>query len=113
MKTGKTRTLCVALIGGVIVVAILILGTFWMGQSAKKDTEDAVRSVSLLYLDELAGRREQVVADNLNDNIDVIYMAISLMTEEDLSDIAHLQAYQARMKALFSLEKFAFVDRTD
>ena len=48
-----------AIIGGIIVSVILIFGTMWMGRIAKKDTEDAVRSVSLLYLDELAGRREQ------------------------------------------------------
>lgn len=92
------------------MAAILILGTLWMGQSARRDTEAAVRSVSLLYLDELAGRREQVVEDNLNDNINVIHMAIGQMTDSDLSDLTHLQAYQARMKELFHLEKFAFVD---
>ena len=32
------------------------------------------------------------------------------MTENDLSDITHLQAYQARMKKLYTLEKFAFID---
>ena len=32
------------------------------------------------------------------------------MTEDDLSDIEHLQAYQARMKKLYTLDKFAFVD---
>jgi len=39
----------------------------WMGAHARQDTEEAVRSVSLLYLDELAGRREQVVEDNLQE----------------------------------------------
>ena len=52
--------------GSVIVMLILVLGTVWMGQNARRDTEAAVRSVSLLYLDELAGRREQVVAGNLH-----------------------------------------------
>ena len=42
-----------AIIGGIIVSVILIFGTMWMGRIAKKDTEDAVRSVSLLYLDAL------------------------------------------------------------
>ena len=66
--------------------------------------------MSLLYLDEPAGRREQVVADNLRDKIDVIQTALELMTEDDLSDMAHLQAYPAKMKRLFVLERFAFVD---
>ena len=96
--------------GGIAVLLILVLGTIWMGHSASRDTNEAVRNVSLLYLDELAGRREQVVASNLKENTEKIHVAIELMTEEDLSDIAHLQAYQSRIKRLFDLEKFAFVD---
>ena len=106
----KNNIMVLAVIGAVIIAAILVLGTIWMGRTASKDTEKAVRSVSLLYLDELAGRREQVVEDNLNDYINIINMAIDMMTEEDLSDGDHLQAYQSRMKLLFNLERFAFVD---
>ena len=69
-----------------------------------------IGAVSLLYLDELAGRREQVVEDNLKDNINVIRIAIGMITEEDLSDLEHMRAYQRRVKQLFSLERFAFVD---
>ena len=110
MQARQKRTASIALFGGIIVMLILVIGTVWMGQSARKDTEDAVRSVSLLYLDELAGRRGQVVENNLKDKISVIHTAVALMTDEDLSDKAHLEAYQRRMKQLFSLDKFAFVD---
>ena len=107
----KSRyTVAVALAGCILVMLILVLGTIWMGRSAKRDTEAAVRSVSLLYLDELAGRREQVVAENLQDRVTDMQSALELMTEEDLKDEAHRQAYQVKMKALFGLEKFAFVD---
>ena len=102
-------TMAVTLCGILAIIFILVFGTIWMGRQASRSAEEAVRSVSLLYLDELAGRREQVVADNLHDNVEVIQVAISLMTKEDLSDAEHLQAYQARMKHLFKLEKFAFV----
>ncbi|MBP5749279.1 MAG: hypothetical protein J6X24_00655, partial [Firmicutes bacterium] len=98
------------IIGALIVTVILILGTIFTGQSARRATDQAVRSVSLFYLDELAGRREQVVEDTLQANIKTIQTAIGLMTEEDLSDGVHRQAYQTRMKRLFNLEKFAFVD---
>ena len=91
---------------------ILVFGTIWPGNRARNDTEKAARSVSLLYLDELAGRREQVVADNLQEKITVIGTALELMTEDDLSDLAHLQVYQAKMKRLFVLDKFAFWMRT-
>ncbi len=111
---GKRRGITLAAIaGGIILSAILVLGTMWMGRSAGKDTEGAVHSVSLLYLDELAGRREQVVAANMAGKIDVIMTALDLMTAEDLSDNEHLQAYQARIKRLFHLERFAFVGDND
>ncbi len=111
MKEFKNkRTTLIIIIGSLILAGLMVAGTLWMGQSAKKDTEDAVRSVSLLYLDELAGRREQVVEKNLRDRIDTIAVAIELMNAEDLSDEECLAAYQKREKQLFSLDKFAFVD---
>ena len=110
MNAKKRGTRTVALLGITALLVILVLGTMWMGNAAREDTESAVRSVSLLYLDELAGRREQVVAGNMRDKVDVIDTALDLMTEEDLSDQEHLMAYQAKMKRILKLEKFAFVD---
>ena len=111
MKRIKNKTgLYIAVMGSILIVAILILGTYWSGQKARQDTEKAVTSVSKLYLDELAGRREQVVASLLERNIGNMQTAVSLLTNDDLSDTAHLQAYQQRMKQLYTLEKFAFVD---
>lgn len=100
----------IAILGSLILAIILIIGTMWMGARAHRDTEDAVREVSLLYLDELAGRREQVVEDNLQDKIETIRVAIDLLTDDDLSNKTKLEAYQTRMKQLYHLDKFAFVD---
>ena len=113
MERKKKGITLAAIIGGVALVVILVFGTIWMGSSARNSTELAVRSVSLLYLDELAGRREQVVAANMRDKINIIETALDLMTQEDLSDQSHLQDYQVRIKALFHLERFAFVGADD
>ncbi len=111
MKRIKNKTsLYATVIGSLLIAAILILGTYWSGQKAQQDTERAVTSVSKLYLDELAGRREQVVSSALKRNTGNMQTAVSLLTNEDLSDIEHLQAYQQRMKQLYTLKKFAFVD---
>ena len=110
MLKRKRNTTSIAVIGSIVVILIVVFGTVWMGRSAKKDTEEAVRSVSLLYLDELAGRREQVVENNLQQKINEIRTAVEMMSEEDLSDKAHLEEYQRRMKQLFLLDRFAFVD---
>ena len=110
VNTKNTRT--VAVIGGIAVVLILIFGTFWTGKKASRDTEQAVRNVSLFYLDELAGRREQVVSSTLNDYISDMDVALGLLSKEDLNSTNNLQAYQLRMKQLYGLEKFAFVDES-
>ncbi|MBR4703708.1 MAG: response regulator [Oscillospiraceae bacterium] len=107
---GQNKTVKVAVFGGLIVAVILILTTVWTGSSSKRSTEQAVHSVSNFYLRELAGRREQVVASNLTNSIKNMRDAIDLMDGNDLSDMEHLQAFQARMKKLYTVEKFAFVD---
>lgn len=109
-QNNSKRTTAIIIIGSLILVGLMIFGTILMGQSTKQDTEKSVRTVSLMFLDELAGRRKQVVEKDLEDKINTIHVAIDLMEEEDLSDEDHLAAYQKRMKKLFTLDKFAFVD---
>ena len=110
MRNKKGNITVIAIIGAALVLLIIVLGTLWIGQSAGKDTKKVAQSVSLLYLDELAGRREQVVSDNIQRRIGDMYTALELMTEEDFSDEDHLKQYQAKMKRLFTLQKFAFVN---
>ena len=110
MNRERKRSIPTYILGVLVVLATVIIGTMLTGRQASKDTEEAVRKVSLLYLDELAGRREQVVEHNLEQNKETIRVAVDLMTDEDKSDLAHLQNYQARMKKLYKLDKFAFVD---
>lgn len=112
MKTNRKNLMAVAVTGSIIVALILVIGTVWTGRLAGRDTEQAVRNVSLLYLDELAGRREQVVASTLSDYISDMDVAIGMLTAEDLASVEALQEYQLRMKQLYGLEKFAFVDET-
>ena len=109
-NTHGKSTVFVAVVGSIVTLVLFLLGTVWTVNTATKETNDAVRSVSLLYLDELAGRREQVVASNLQRSIDDVGAAIELMDKEDFASVENLAAYQARMRRLYKLEKFAFVD---
>ena len=106
----RSKNTAIAVVGVALVMVILVLGTFWMGSNASRDSDRAVRTVSMLYLDELAGRREQVVADNISERIGDTKTALELMTDEDLSSKASMEAYQNNMKKLFKLDRFAFVD---
>ena len=109
-KKKSSSIMWIVVTGIILVAAVLLGGTLWMGQSASRDTEQAVRNVSLLYLDELAERRQQVVASALSDYISDMDIALGLMEPDDLSSVKKLRAYQAKMKQLYGLEKFAFVD---
>ncbi|MBE6006822.1 MAG: response regulator [Sarcina sp.] len=97
-------------IGVFLVVLILFVGTIWTGQSAGRATEEAVHSVSMFYLEELAGRREEVVAKALSGNVSNIYTAIGLLEEEYPRTAGDLQVFQGRIKRLYNLDKFALVD---
>ena len=109
-SAGQKEFMKEAVIGCVIVAAILLFGTIITGRNASEDTESAVHTVSLMYLDELAERRAQVVSSTLSAYISNMDAAVGLLTPSDLSSVTNLQAYQARMKQLYGLEKFAFVD---
>ena len=92
MRSEKKGGLIMAAINGSIVIAIiLIVGTILSGRLAGSDTEKAVRNVSLLYLDELAGRREQVVSSALDNYIEDMDVAIGMIEKSDLSSVESLQ----------------------
>lgn len=106
----KGGIMLIAILSVITVIIFTVLGTFWNGRVASNETEKAVRSVSLLYLDEMARRRADVVYSSLNNHLEKMQVAIKLLSEHDLSSVENLKVYQSRMKQLYSLEKFAFID---
>ncbi len=109
-KVSNKKAIQVAIVGSLIVAIVLVAGTILMGRMASRDTESAVRNVSLFYLEELAERRKQVVTAVLDNYLSDMDVAIELMEREDVSSIESLQDYQARMKQLYGIDTFAFVD---
>ena len=109
-KKNKSSLITVVVIGSIIVIAMLIAGTIWIGRNATRDNEAAVKSVSLFYLSELAGRRKQVVESTISGYISDANVAVGLIEKDDLSSEEKLRSFQLKMKQLYGLEKFAFVD---
>ncbi len=111
MKEKKqSNVILIAILGGILVATVLIIGTIAIGHRASNDTQTAVHNVSLLYLDELAQRRQQVVSATISGYISDIGIALGLMEPDDLSSVESLHAYQSRIKQLYRFERFAFVD---
>ncbi|MBR7070690.1 MAG: hypothetical protein IKI29_00765 [Clostridia bacterium] len=65
MEHNRKRTVALITVGSILIATLLVFATMWLGSNEKRDTDKAVRTVSLMYLDELAGRREQVIRNNL------------------------------------------------
>ena len=100
------------IVGSLVVIVLLVLGSVFAGKYAKEDTEKAVHSVSLFYLDELAQRREQVIETALKDFVSNLDIVTGLISPHDLTSVQSLQEYLARMKQLYNVERLAFVDET-
>ena len=109
-EQGNNSTLRMLIMISLIMAMLVVAGTMWMGHNAREANDEAVRAVSVFFLDELAGRREQVVSMNLKNTINDMETAISLLSEEDLEDESHLSEFQAQMKKLYNLEMFAFIN---
>ena len=106
----KNHTLLLVICSAVMMAALLYISNTWTVQSAHDSTEEAVHSVSDFYLQELAGRREQVIASTLNSYVANTYTAVGMLERQDLEDLFHLMMFQSRIEQLYDLEKFAFVD---
>ncbi len=106
----KKQTITTAVVGGVIIALILLLTTIWVSNSARKSTSQAVSKVSDFYLEELAGRRAQVVAEELRRGFGYIENALDIIDETDLESLDTLHNFVGRVKKLCGIDKFALVD---
>ena len=105
MKRNKS-----VIIGGFIIAFLLIVGTSWNVESAQKQTQIVADKVSDFYIEELANRRLAIISDALKQNFQYINNALDSITEDDLSSIQNLRDYLGRIRRLYGLEKFSFVD---
>ena len=93
-------TINIAIIGGLLVALVLIMTTVWTGVSAQRGTNRAVHSVSNFYLRELAGRRGQVVASNLQNNIQNMNHYLQIVKKKD-SLLKTLKQFRGMKEMLF------------
>lgn len=97
--------------GGILVLLLIIVSTVWNVQSAQKQTQDVAESVSDFYVEELANRRVTIISDALKQNFQYMYNAVDSITKDDLKSIDSLRHYLGRIRRLYGVEKFSFVDQ--
>ena len=106
----RKQTIAFAVWGGIVIAAILIITTVWVSVSARNSTSKAVNRVSEFYLEELAGRRVQVVSEELKNHFEYMENALSVLEESDLESQEALRRYLGKMKTLYGVDKFVLVD---
>ncbi len=106
----RRQAVAFAVWGGVIIAAILLITTVWVSNSARKGTDQAVNRVSEFYLEELAGRRAQVVSEELKNHFEYMENALSVLDESDLESQETLRAFLGKVKKLYRVDKFVLVD---
>ena len=106
----RQRTVASAIWGGAVVAVILLITTIWTSTAARTSTNQAVAQVSEFYLEELAGRRAQVVSEELNNHFNYIDNALAVLDGTDLESQDTLRRFLGRVKQLYGVNKFALVD---
>ena len=80
----KKQTFAYALWGGMLIAWILIFTTVWVSGGARTGTSQAVKKVSEFYLEELAGRRAQVVSEELKNKFSYMENALDILDASNL-----------------------------
>ncbi len=96
--------------GAIIIVLLIAISTLWNVHSAQKQTQLVAESVSDFYVEEIANRRITIISDTLKQNFQYMHNALETITKEDLSSVNSLRHYLGRIRKLYGVEKFSFVD---
>ncbi|NBH70917.1 response regulator [Clostridiaceae bacterium] len=106
----KKQEVALAILGGAVIAAILLVTTIWVLTSARAGTKQAVKRVSEFYLEELAGRRAQVVSEELKTKVTYMENALATLEPGDLKNQETLRRYLGKIKKLYGVDRFVLVD---
>lgn len=106
----EKSTIPIAVVGGAIIAVLLIFSTLWINKSNLNSISLAVHSAGEIYLREMTDRREQVLNTRINSRINNLRASLRALTPNDLKNLDSLKIFLDRMKILYSVDLFAFVD---
>ena len=99
-----------AVIGGLLVMAIVIGTTLWASKETAAETDEAVAAVSHFYLQAMADRRARIITNLINNNFEHMEKLLPIIAEENIDSQETLRAVIGKIKTLLSLKRFALVD---
>lgn len=112
MKKQITRKtfILTAVIGGVLLMAMVIFNTVVSTRQTTVATNNAVSEVSSFYLEAMADRRSKTITNLINSNFDHMEKAVAYINSEGIKSEEELRATLGNIKSMLSLDRFALVD---
>lgn len=107
--TDKTLVLT-AIIGSLLIMAMVIANTLWVSKQSSDATNEAVSAVSSFYLKAMADRRAKIITNLINNNFDEMEKAVDYIDHEKIDSQEELRDTIGRIKSLLGLSRFALVD---
>lgn len=102
-----------AVIGSLIVMAMVTANTLWSSRQTIVATDEAVSTVSSFYLEAMADRRAKTITNLINNNFDQMEKAVFFIADEGISSQEELRHGLGTVKTLLNLNRFALVDEDD
>ena len=107
--TDKTLLLT-AIVGSLLIMAMVIASTLWVSKQSSDATNEAVSAVSSFYLEAMADRRAKIITNLINNNFDEMEKAVDYIDHEKIDSQEELRDTIGRIKSLLGLSRFALVD---
>ena len=99
-----------AVIGSILIMAVLTASTLWSSQLTNSATDEAVFAVSEFYLEAMADRRAKTITNLINNNFDQMEKAMAFIADEDIRTQEDMRLAIGKIKSLLALNRFAVVD---
>ncbi len=109
-KNREEKTAVFAVCGAVVVAVILLITSMWFSNSVGEETNWAVNQVSEFYLEELAGRRADLISRELRDQIEHMANTLDVVEDNDLESKKTLCNFLGKAAKLYEVDTFALID---
>ncbi len=114
MRQGRKITnkafVLTAVIGSLLIMAMLTVNTIWISNRTSAATDEAVSAVSSFYLEAMADRRAKTITNLISNSFDQMEKAVAFIADEKVGSQAELRDILGKVKSLLGLNRFALVD---
>ena len=112
MKKKITRKtfLLTAIIGGIILIAMIIVNSVVSANQTVNVTNEAVNEVSSFYLEAMADRHSKTITNLIDNNFVQMKKAVDYISKVEIKSEEELRCAIGDLKALLTLDRFALVD---